>query len=197
MCNILKAYVLLFLDTECQLFSTIVAAHWNPDSTDNTDLLNSHKCFSSWHKRNDISNQATITASASYAIAGPKQANDGFYCQLAEYFFFHSIFNVIGGAWMQIDLNSYFNLKCIRIPIRSEKVYWSANFHDIEFRFGNKSKDEDFSLNPVIAYSEPGLEGTIFEACLDTPLVGKYLLLISKQQTSNGLIIGEIQILVN
>ena len=106
----------LFSSTECQLFSAVVATHWNPDSTDShSDLLNSHKCVSSWHTWNDISNQVSITASVPYnSNMETIRANDGFYCQFVNEFFYHSKVDIKGGAWMQIDLKSYFKLNCIR-----------------------------------------------------------------------------------
>ena len=188
----------IFLDTECQLFSAIVAAHWNPDSTNSlSDSLNSHKCFSSWQKRNDISDKASITAAESldYKLV-PFRANDGFYCQLYEEFLYHSKLDINGGAWAQFDLKSYFKLKCIRVPVRSAEVYWNANFHEIEIRFGNNSRDENFAKNPIIAYTETGLEGKIFEVCLDYPLVGRYLFFHEKQSQFTAILIGDIQILV-
>ena len=95
---------------------------------------------------------------------------------------------------MQIDLRSYFKLKCIKIPVRSYRVFDNGYFHDIEFRFGNESRDGDFAKNPIILYTGPRLEGAIFEFCLDIPLVGKYLLLFLRNP--QAMLIGEIQILV-
>ena len=42
-------------------------------------------------------------------------------------------------GWLQANLKTYFALKCIRIPVRSTKVWESASFDKLEFRFGNKS----------------------------------------------------------
>ena len=58
----------LFSDAKCQLFSAIVLPHWNPNSTDSHfDTLASHKCFSFWYKRNDISIRSEITGSPLYS----------------------------------------------------------------------------------------------------------------------------------
>ena len=98
---------------------------------------------------------------------------------------------------MQVDLGDYFFLKCIRIPIRSTTIWSTANFEDLQFRFGNKSQGEEFTENPVIIdKTESGQEDTIFEFCLSSPFGGRYLLIHEKRSANDYIIIGEIQILI-
>ena len=100
---------------------------------------------------------------------------------------------------MQVDLRGIFTLKCIRVPVRSTIPYHTANFEDIEVRFGNRSRSDGFPLNPVIAYTGIGQENKIFEFYLDRPLVGQYLQLYNNNKQPNQpnfLTIGEIQIIV-
>ena len=105
--------------------------------------------------------------------------------------------HVVGGAWIQVDLRGIFTLKYIRIPVRSTIPNHTANFEDIEIRFGNRSRSDGFPLNPVIAYTGIGQENKIFELCLDRPLVGQYLQLYNNKKQQNFLTIGEIQITVD
>ena len=101
---------------------------------------------------------------------------------------------------MQADLTSYFTLKCFRVPVRSKKIADDGYFHEVEVRFGNRSKAEetqDDLLNPIIiGKTEKGFEGKIFEFCLDRPLVGRYLILNEKKDYDDKILVGEIQIIV-
>ena len=100
---------------------------------------------------------------------------------------------VNGGGWLQLDLKGYFALKCIRVPVRDSE----GHMQEIEIRFGNESKVENFEENPIIiAKTASGLEDTIFEYCLDRHLIGRYLLLQEKKSEDDYIIVGEIQVLV-
>ena len=124
-------------------------------------------------------------------------ANDGFYCQHVDKFLYHSVQWVDGNGWFQADLNNYYLLQCIRIPIRSKNTYPTAHFHELVFRFGNKSRNENYADNPIlIAKTYNGLEGKIFEFCLDRHLVGRYLHIEEKRSSDDYITIGEIQILI-
>ena len=91
---------------------------------------------------------------------------------------------------MEIDLNKLYSLKCI-------KVLTVKYFDNIEFRFGNYSKDQGLSMNEIIFYQETSLDFAVFEYCLTKPLIGQYIHIESKKViTPDYISIGEIQILV-
>ena len=158
----------------------------------------SHRCYSSWQKRNDISSQAIFTGAPEYNNFSISFINDGFYCQYYGGFGYHSTPFSNEGGWVQADLRAPRTLLCLKVPVRSSKVYRTANFDELEIRFGNKSREDDFSKNLVIiSRTAHGLEGKIFEYCLDRPLVGRYLLIQEKRSSDDSIYIGEIQIIVN
>ena len=98
---------------------------------------------------------------------------------------------------MQFDLNGFYSLKCVRIPVRTLDVYTSTRFNDILFRFGNKSRNEEFNLNPIIGHTEKEHAGEIVEFCPMNNLVGQYLSMEKTNSFKDFLIIGEVQIIVN
>ena len=92
-------------------------------------------------------------------------------------------------------MKDYYSLKCVKVPVRSTKVYYATFFQNVEFRFGNETQDGDFTLNHVIGYSEEQFDGDIVEYCTNYHLVGRYLGL-REYGNENHLCIGEIQVIV-
>ena len=185
---------IFFTDSNCKLFSAVVSQHWEPNSAASLyEGLTSYECYSSWHKRNDISGKSDVT-SAPQIHKGVEnyRSIDGFYCMKTSAFMYHSRkSNEVG--WLQLDLKGYFSLKCIRITVRES----DALIQKLGIRFGNESKVEDFEKNPIIiAETENGLERIIFEYCLERHLIGRYLLLQEKKSEIDYIIIGEIQVIV-
>ena len=185
---------ILFLGTRCQLISTAVSSNWHPGRRDkHWPELVSHDCYSTWYKRNDISGQAKVSGSPALdGVHRLSRANDGFYCKNAEGFAYQSRSIVNEDAWLQLDFNTSFTLQCLRLSLKSVEF-----LNDLLFRFGNKSKDEDFTQNPVILYKKNVDTRTNFEYCLDRDLAGRYLLLHRKPSDENVIHIGDIQVLIN
>lgn len=176
----------------------MVSQYWDPDNVkSHSSALTSHECFSSWHKRNDISGQSDPTSAEKLRSGFENdKAIDGYYCLKNSKWAYHST-ESNGGGWLQLNLKGYFSLKCIRIPVRNDGTSKSGHMQEVEVRFGNNSRADNFEKNPIIiAKTASGLEGTIFEYCLDRPLVGKYLLLQEKKSEDDILVVGEIQVLV-
>ena len=195
--NSQKIYInfeIYFTDSICKLFSAVVSRQWDPDSTQkHNERLESYECFSSWHKRNDISGYLDVTSAPKLREGFENfYAIDGFYCMENSDFMYHSNMRN-GGGWLQLDLQGYFSLKCIRIPVRDK----DGLMQEIEIRFGNESKFENFEKNPIIIEkTESWLGGTILEYCLERHLIGKYILLQEKKSKDDFILVGEIQVLV-
>ena len=176
---------------DCLLYSASVSKHWNPGKINRPlSRLEFDTCYSSWHEKNDIAQSVAITGTkqnvSKYSVDSVK---DGFFCDTGKmYYGYTSSYNREG--WMQIDLKEYHTLKCL-------KIFAGGAFCNIEFRFGNYSKTEDWSRNVFLAYSKEGLNGTVVEYCFDRPVVGRYVHLESKKEIGKDFIqIGEIQVLV-
>lgn len=173
----------------CNIYSSVVSQYWNPDdSIRSSSELKGFTCYSSWHKRNDIAGIVNITGTAAYSSARfLEYVNDGYFCSGKAYYYQSK--NGLEG-WMEIDLNKLYSLKCI-------KVLTVKYFDNIEFRFGNYSKDQGLSMNEIIFYQETSLDFAVFEYCLTKPLIGQYIHIESKKViTPDYISIGEIQILV-
>ena len=171
----------------------MVATYWDPAKTSSfSSKLTSFQCFSSWHHRNDKSGNADITG---WYQGAPNRllANviDGYTCKHSSGFDYYSD---IGLGWLQIDLKGIYTLKCVRVPVRSEQVFFTTYFKGIEFRFGNESRNGNYKLNPIIGLSEDESFEQIVEFCPNYQLVGRYM--IMQKVFSDKLIIPEVQITV-
>ena len=178
-------------DDDCHLYSTPVSQYWNPDRINvSYSKLESFTCFSSWHARNDIVQSADITGTdGSFKWRSIEKAKDGFFCK-GQKMAYGYVSKPNHEGWMQIDLKKYYALKCL-------KIFVGGTFNDIEFRFGNYSKNEDWTKNAFLAYSSKGMRNTIVKYCFDRPMVGRYVYLESKKKIDEDIIqIGEIQVLV-
>ena len=176
---------------DCLLYSALVSKHWNPDEIATpSSRLEFDACYSSWHEKNDIAQNVSITGTegdkAHFSVDSVK---NGFFCDTGKMHYGY-ISNSNDEGWMQIDLKEYYTLKCL-------KMFAGNAFCNIEFRFGNYSKTEDWSRNVFLAYSKKGLKRSVVEYCFDRPVVGRYVHLESKKDIGKDFIqIGEIQVLV-
>ena len=182
--------------TKCRLYSAIVSKNWKQGDKDNYKDLENFKCFSSWHKRDDIIQRAESEGSPAYAdSSSTSKVKNGFYCpKLNAYDYQTNNWLYSDNTWLQLDLKGFYTLKCVRVPTRSIVVYKLSHFIDVEFRFGNESQNGDYTLNPVIGFSEGMSADNIVEFCPNFNVVGRYLGL---RRNSNGnFAIGEIQVTV-
>ena len=153
--------------------------------------MESFKCFSSWHQRNDKSANADVSGyEEKFEFKKLINAIDGFTCPHGNLFFYYGSKNG-GPGWLQVDLKGYYTLKSVRIPVKG-----ATNFPRLEYRFGNESKAENYELNPVlIANSEEFYTGQILEIYSAVPIVGRYFLI--QQKPDFHMHISEIQIIAD
>ena len=170
------------------MFSSVFAKHFEIKSNPSSQI-EGHTCYSSWHKKNDISTIVDITAAPIYKpSAALNFVNDGYYCSKDGHYSYRS--RKFQDGWLQADLKKLYTLKCIRI-------FAGTDFYDIEFSFGNYSRDQGVSLNEIFAYSGSVLDKSVVEYCLDRPMVGQFVHIEAKKGiVDNHIHIGEIQILV-
>ena len=173
------------------MFSALVSTHWNPNNSSEF----SDTCYSSWNQRNDISKNAIINGAES--IAGGerkvKNVNNGYYCFKSDEQSYISHANRDG--WIQIDLQKPYPLKCLRVGS-------GDSFHNIEFRFGNYSRNEEKSIrmNDVIGFTSKGWGRKIAEFCPGYSMIGRFIQIESKKpnpKVTQQVHIGEIQVLVD
>ena len=182
--------------TKCLLYSAIVSKNWDPASvvTHSQDLVD-FKCLSSWHKRDDVIGKADLSGSPYRSPFSYDNAKDGFHCQNNLLSIFHTEgLNLYGDTWFQADLKQLYTLKCIRVSTRSLQIYYDSYFSDVELRFGNKSHNEDFTLNPMIGFSAGMAADKVVEICPNSFVVGQFLIL--KLNGNRNLCFGEMQITV-
>ena len=138
----------------------------------------------------------TVTVNSSMSSADTESDTiDGYFCQRGAEAGYSSKKGI--GQWIQYDLSGFYSLKCVRIPVRTHDVYYYTRFNDLLFRFGNKSRNEEFNLNPIIGNTvKQQYAGEIVEFCPVVNLVGQYLLLQKTTSVDDFLSIGEVQIVI-
>ena len=185
--TIFKYSYFIFIGFRCRIYTAFVTSFFN-GKTPYTEELESFKCYSSWSKRNDLSYLANVTGTTPYAGHYYSDANDGFFCPSFNGYNYHNSAGTI--PWLRFDLQSYFNIKCVRISSAQNK------FDDVEIRFGNFSDINQWELNLLLGSSGTAQFNSFAEICVNYDLIGRYIFFKHYVIEQAAMNVGEVQITV-